>query len=86
MQLLIHKAAALGADIIGLNPVHALLPDVETTPAMGLEREILLKDVCYRYGTGSPNILDRIHLKIAKGTCNALVGTTGQPRRRDSAP
>ena len=30
LQLLIRKSAAMGADLIGLNPVHALLPDVET--------------------------------------------------------
>ncbi|WP_075185977.1 4-alpha-glucanotransferase [Teredinibacter haidensis] len=29
LQLLVKRAAALGADIIGLNPLHALLPDIE---------------------------------------------------------
>jgi ATP-binding cassette, subfamily B, multidrug efflux pump len=42
-----------------------------------IDGEIIFEDVTFRYGDSLPNVLNKINLKIAKGSTLAIVGHTG---------
>ena len=57
-----------------------LLPSVaeyQAASVMGFNNQIALENVAYRYSDDTAIVLNGINLHFKKGTCNALVGTTG---------
>lgn len=66
-------------DVLGFLdlPVHDRdLPKAPVTP-LPFRRDLVLRDVDFRYGPDLPNVLDGVNLRIAKGERIALIGKTG---------
>ncbi|WP_045860700.1 4-alpha-glucanotransferase [Teredinibacter purpureus] len=76
LQLLTSKAAALGADVIGLNPLHVLLPDVEAhnSPYSPSDRRFI--NPLYIDPTNEPDFLrsNSLHSAESKAERKARLG------------
>ena len=53
------------------------IPEVNNEVSIDFNKNIILKDISFRYKNDQTNVLDKINLEIPKGSCVGFIGPTG---------
>ena len=53
------------------------IPEVNNEVSIDFNKNIILKDISFRYKNDQINVLDKINLEIPKGSCVGFIGPTG---------